>query len=100
MKSKGAAFVQRAILAARECRGRRAAAFCLWSVLSCGLVKAQGEELVEYLTAEKHLEEDFNLSCHLPRFSATLNVFRELPDMTSAKFSDFLTPSPLVRIWI
>ena len=57
VKSKGAAFVQRAILAARECRGRRAAAFCLWSVLSCGLVKAQGEELVEYLTAEKHLEE-------------------------------------------
>ena len=57
VKSKGAVFVQRAILAARACHGRIAAAFCLWSVLSCGLAKAQGEELVEYLTAEKHLEE-------------------------------------------
>ena len=25
---------------------------------------------------------------------------RELPDMKSANFFDFLTPSPLVRIWI
>ena len=56
-KSKGAAFVQGVILVARKCRGRRAVAFCLWSVLSSGLVKVQGEELVEYLTAKKHLEE-------------------------------------------
>ena len=26
-------------------------------------------------------------------------ALRELPDMMSAKFSDFLTPSPVVRIW-
>ena len=87
VKSKGAAFVQRAILAARECRGRRAAAFCLWSVLSCGLAKAEGEELVEYLRAEKHLEER--------RWEKAHNLFRMVVD----RGPEFLRPHAMLGLF-
>ena len=40
----------------------------------------------------------FNLTPHIRKVPRR-RVFRGHPYMTSAKFWDFLTPSPLVRIW-
>ena len=64
----------------------------------------EGLGLMRRAAAGRQTDEDEEVSLQsIPPARVSLPaadpLLRGLPDMTSAKFSDFLTPSPLVRIW-